>query len=74
MPLTPTQQAKLEAAIGPLYADVDFAGVTDILAEVTQTPPQPQSETDSFDVLNPATTAPATPTEPELPADPSTAS
>lgn len=47
--LTENQKAKLVSAVQPLYQDPEFAGVTDILAEVTMTPPV-VSETDSLDI------------------------
>jgi hypothetical protein len=61
--LSDAQKTKLVAAIAPLYADPDFAGVTDILAEVTLTPAPvpPAPETDSLDVP-PQAELPAAPT------------
>lgn len=66
MSATQAQIDKVTAAIQPLYDDPDFAGVTDILLELTQTPPAPAPEVDPVDVPKPAEEAPveAAPAEP----------
>lgn len=54
MPATQPQIDKVNAAVLPLYADPDFATVTDINVSLTQTPPVPAPEVDQVDVPKPA--------------------
>ncbi len=47
---TDAQNAKIIAAVQPLYADADFAGVSDLNVAVTQLPAAPSPVTDNVDV------------------------
>lgn len=51
--LTDTQVAKVTSAIQPLYADADFANVSDMNVAVTSTPTAPQPTIDQVDVTKP---------------------
>lgn len=51
--VTQAQIDKVTAALTPLYADPDFAGVTDMNVAVKQTPPVPVESVDQVDVVKP---------------------
>ena len=52
--LSQPQIDKVTAALTPLYADPDFATVSDMNVAVTQLPPEPAPVTDQLDVVQPA--------------------
>ncbi len=51
--MTQSQIDKITAALAPLYADADFAGVTDMNVAVTQVPAAPAPVTENVDVPKP---------------------